>query len=103
MGHVSFSVDPDQLDLLSGQLQTIESGMQNSGNMVAVCDPHELGPNVDVWNALQHFQDDWSNGLFMITDNIARLLKLLAQAAESYRGTDEQIAQAATPQTRPTG
>jgi len=103
MADVFFSVDPDQLDLLHQQLIAVEYGMESSGSTLAAYRPLEIGPNADVWNALQHFSDDWSNGLFMIKDNIGRLLKLLAQAAESYRGTDEQIAQAAAPQEGPAG
>ena len=101
MTDASFSVDPDQLDLLRSQLLAVESGMGGSGSMASVYDPMELGPDAAVWTALQNFSADWSNGLFMIKDNIGRLLKLLAEAAESYRGTDEQIAQSATPQAGP--
>jgi hypothetical protein len=98
MTDVSFSVDPDGLDRLRAQLGAIESGMQDSGTMAGAYDPLDLGPNEDVWNALQAFHNDWSNGLSMIKHNIGQLLGLLARAAEDYRGTDDQIAQTATPQ-----
>jgi hypothetical protein len=101
MGDVSFSVDPDQLDLLTRQLQATGSGMSTTADTLAAYGQLELGPDADVWNALQRFHDDWSNGLFMIKDNIGRLVKLLTQAAADYRATDGQIAQAATPQTGP--
>ncbi len=101
MGDVSFSVDPDQLDLLNSQLQAIESGMSMTGDTLAAYGQLELGPNADVWNALRWFHDDWSNGLFLIRENIGRLVKLLTQAAADYRATDQQIAQEATPQTGP--
>ena len=101
MGDVSFSVDPDQLDLLNRQLQAIESGMSMTGDTLAAYGQLELGPSADVWNALHRFHDDWSNGRYLIRDNIGRLVKLLTQAAADYRATDEQIAQAATPQPGP--
>jgi hypothetical protein len=99
MADVSFSVDPDGLDRLHGQLSAIESGMQNIGNDAACYDPLDLGPNADVWNALQQFHNDWSNGMSMIKHNIGQLLKLLGQAADDYRGTEDQISQSATPQS----
>ena len=99
MSDVCFSVDPDGLDALRGHLTAIESGMQEIGNTAGSCEPLDLGPNLDVWNTLQSFHNDWSNGLSMISHNVEALLDLLAKAAEDYRGTDVQIAQAATPQT----
>jgi hypothetical protein len=98
MTDVCFSVDPDGLDRLRGQLGAIESGMQNSGSEAAACEPLDLGPTPELWNTLQDFHNDWSNGLAMISHNMQRLLGSLAGAAQDYRGTDDQIAQAATPQ-----
>jgi hypothetical protein len=98
MSDVCFSVDPDGLDSLRGHLTAIESGMQDAGG-VGSCDPLDLGPNLDVYNALQDFHNDWSNGLSMISHNVAALQGLLAKAAEDYRGTDEQIARVSTPET----
>jgi hypothetical protein len=101
MADVFFSVDPDGLDTLRGQLSSIESGMRDIDHVVSAYGPLDLGPNPDVWNALQSFHGDWSNGLAIITRNVAALVGLLAKAAEDYRGTEDQIAQAATPQAGP--
>jgi len=94
---VWFTVNPDGLDALRGQLTAIHSGMQNVGNEAGSYDPLDLGPNADVWNALQDFHNDWSNGLAMIGRNLGALLRLLADAAAGYRQTDDQIAQSAGP------
>jgi hypothetical protein len=98
MTDVCFSVDPDGLDQLRGQLSAIESGMQNIGTVAAGYEALDLGPTPDLWNTLQSFHSDWSNGLAMISHNVQQLLGSLAGAAQDYRGTDDQIAQAATPQ-----
>jgi hypothetical protein len=97
MGDVFFSVDPDGLDRLQAQLGALRETMQNSGNVAVSFEPLDLGPDQNVWNALQGFHDNWSNGLAMIGHNISALVGLLAKAAADYRGTDEQIAQAAQP------
>lgn len=97
MGDVFFSVDPDGLDRLQAQLSTLRETMQNSANVAVSFEPLDLGPDQNVWNALQGFHDNWSNGLAMIGHNISALVGLLAKAAADYRGTDEQIAQAAQP------
>lgn len=101
MTDVSFTVDPDGLDGLRGRLSAIESGMRGIGGTAAAYEPLDLGPNAAVWEALQNFHSDWSNGLAMITRNVQALLGLLSRAAEDYRGTEGQIAQAATPQAGP--
>lgn len=97
MTEVSFTVDPEGLDTLRGQLNAIESRMQGIGGTVDSYPWQELGPNANVHNALQSFSSDWSNGLAMISHNIQALTELLANAAGDYRGTDNQIAQAAVP------
>jgi hypothetical protein len=101
MADVCFSVDPDGLDTLRARLSAIESGMRDIGQVVSGYGPLDLGPNPDVWNALQSFHGDWSDGLAVITRNVAALAGLLAKAAGDYRGTEDQIAQAAAPQTGP--
>ena len=101
MADVRFSVEPDGLDALRAQRSAIESGMRDIGHVVSAYGPLDLGPNPDVWNALQSFHTDWSDGLAVITRNVAALVGLLARAAGDYRGTEDQIAQAAVPQTGP--
>jgi hypothetical protein len=101
MTEVSFTVDPDGLDGLRGRLNAIESGMRGIGDTAASYQPLDLGPNPDVWTALQTFHSDWSNGLAMISGNVQALLGLLAGAAGDYRGTDQQIALAAVPKAGP--
>jgi hypothetical protein len=97
VAEVWFTVDPEGLDALRAQLAAIQSGMQNIGNEAGAYDPLDLGPNADVWNELQSFHNNWSDGLAMIGHNLQALLGLLASAAAGYRQTDEQIAQSATP------
>lgn len=101
MPDVFFTVDPDGLDALRSQLEHIQSGMQDIGNAVDSYSPLDFGPDNAVWNALQAFQSDWSSGLAKIGRNLTALETLLDQAATDYRGTDQQIVQAATqPGTR---
>lgn len=97
MSDVFFSVDPDALDGLRARLGALQEDMRSAGNIADSCAPLDLGPNQDVWNALQAFRGNWSNGLAMIGHNIDALVGLLAKAAADYRSTDEQIAQAAQP------
>jgi hypothetical protein len=98
MTEVSFSVDPEGMDTLRGRLAAIESRMQGIGDTVSSYAWQDLGPDPGVYNTLGSFHSDWSNGLAMISHNIQALTKLLANAAGDYRGTDNQIAQAAVPQ-----
>ena len=96
MPDVFFTVDPDGLEALKGRLEHIQSGMQDIGNAVDSYNPLDLGPDNAVWNALQAFQAGWSSGLAKIGRNLTGLQTLLDKAAADYRGTDQQIAQAAT-------
>ena len=96
MPDVFFSVDPDGLDALRGQLDGIGAGLQEMGQVAGSYDPLELGPDPAVWDALQHFDGSWSDGITTIRQNLAALEGLLGKAAADYRGTDQQIAQTAT-------
>lgn len=98
MTEVSFTVDPEGLDTLRARLTAVESRMQGIGDTAASYPWQDLGPDPGVFNALGSFNSDWSNGLAMISHNIQALTGLLANAAGDYRGTDDQIAQAAVPQ-----
>jgi hypothetical protein len=86
MPDVSFTVDPDGLEALRTQLEHIQSDMQDIGNAVDGYSPLDIGPD----NA------GWSSGLAKIGQNLTALETLLGKAAADYRGTDQQIAQAAT-------
>ena len=99
MTEVSFTVDPEDLDALRSRLSAIESRMQGMGQTASSYSWQELGSNPDVYEALQNFSSNWSNGLALISHNIQALAKLLTNAAGDYRGTDDQIAQAATAPT----
>jgi uncharacterized protein YukE len=96
MPDVFFTVDPDGLEDLRSQLEHIQSGMRDIGNAVDSYSPLDLGPDNAVWNALHAFQADWSSGLAKIRQNLSALETLLDKAAGDYRGTDQQIARAAT-------
>jgi hypothetical protein len=96
MTEVSFTVDPENLDALRGRLGAIESCMQGMGRTDSTYPWQELGSSPDVYEALQNFSSNWSNGLALISHNIQALTKLLTSAAGDYRGTDDQIAQAVT-------
>ena len=96
MPDVFFTVDPDGLEALRSQLEHIQNGMQDAGNVVDSYSPLDFGPDDAVWNALQTFQVAWSSGLAKIRQNLSALEALLDKAAADYRGTDQQIAQAAT-------
>lgn len=96
MPDACFTVDPDGLQALRSQLERIQDGIQNVENAADSYNPLDFGPDDTVWNALQAFQSDWSNGLAKIGQNLTALETLLDKAAEDYRGTDQQIAQAAT-------
>jgi hypothetical protein len=95
MPDVFFTVDPDGLDSLRGQLDRIGVGLQEIGQVAGSYDPLDLGPDPAVWDALQHFDGSWSDGITMIRNNLAALEGLLGKAAADYRGTDQQIAQTA--------
>ncbi|HEX3753146.1 MAG TPA: type VII secretion target [Streptosporangiaceae bacterium] len=96
MSEVSFTVDPDSLDTLGSRLSGIESRMQSAGDAVNGYSWTDLGPTPDVHSALQKFSSDWAKGLKTISSTIDQLTKRLGAAASDYRGTDNQIAQAAT-------
>jgi Excreted virulence factor EspC, type VII ESX diderm len=95
MPDVFFTVDPDRLDSLQGQLDHIGSGLQDIGQVARRYDPLELGPDAAVWDALEKFDGDWSAGIAMIQQNLTALEGLLGKAAAAYRGTDQQISQTA--------
>ncbi len=95
MTEVSFTVDPEGLDTLRSRLGAIESCMQSMGQTVSSYPWQDLGSSPDVYEALQNFSSNWSNGLALISHNVQALTKLLTNAAGDYRGTDDQIAQAA--------
>jgi hypothetical protein len=95
MPDVFFTVDPDGLQALRSQLERIQSGMQDVENLADSYDPLDFGPDDTVWNVLQDFQSDWSNGLASIGRNLTALGTLLDKAAADYRGTDQQIARTA--------
>jgi hypothetical protein len=101
MTETSFTVDPDGLDNLRGQLSAIQATMQDIGSITGCYSPADLGTTPQVWNALQSFNSNWSDGISKIGNNVAALVVLLAKAAADYRGTDEQIAQAAAPPSAP--
>jgi hypothetical protein len=95
MADVFFTVDPDGLDALRGRLDHVEAGLRDIGRIADSYSPLDFGPGGAVWNALQKFDASWSNGLAAIGQNLTSLENLLDKAATDYRGTDEQIAQAA--------
>jgi uncharacterized phage infection (PIP) family protein YhgE len=97
MSEVSFTVDPQSLDSLRGRLDSIESRMTGIGGTIDSYPWQDLATTDDVHNALQSFSSDWSNGLALISHNIQQLTKLLSKASTDYQGTDDQVAQAATP------
>lgn len=96
MSEVSFTVDPDSLDTLSGRLSGIESHMQGAGSAVNGYSWTGLGPTPDVHDALQSFSSDWAKGLGTLSGTIGQLARQLGDAAGAYRDTDSQIAQAAS-------
>jgi hypothetical protein len=93
---VFFTVDPDGLDSLRSQLDRIGTGLEEIGQVASSYQPHELGPDPAVWDALQKFDASWSDGITMIRKNLTALEGLLGTAATDYRDTDQQIAQTAT-------
>jgi hypothetical protein len=96
MPDVFFTVDPDGLDSLRSQLNRIGTDLQEIGQVAGSYRPLELGPDPAVWDALQHFDASWSDGIAAIRRNLTALEGLLGKAAADYRGTDRQIAQAST-------
>jgi hypothetical protein len=95
MPDVFFTVDPDGLDRMRAELDHIGTSMQDIGRVAGSYDPLDLGPDPSVWNALQQFDGDWSDGMRTIGQNLTALEGLLSKAAAHYRGTDAQLAQAA--------
>ena len=70
--------------------------MRDIGRIADSYSPLDFGPDDAVWNALQTFQVAWSADSPKIRQNLSALETLLDKAAGDYRGTDQQIAQAAT-------
>ena len=91
MESVVFTVDPDGLDTLRARLAEVQSCMQSIGDVSAGYDPLDLGPGGAVWQELQNFHDNWSNGLAMISRNMSALANLLSSAAQGYRSTESAI------------
>jgi hypothetical protein len=96
MPDVFFTVDPDGLDSLRSRLDRIGTDLQEIGQVAGSYHPLELGPDPAVWDALQHFDASWSDGIAAIRRNLTALEGLLGKAAADYRGTDQQIAHDST-------
>jgi len=94
---VRFTVDPEGLAALHDQLVGIQADMQNIGSFTGNHDPLDLGTNDDVFNSLQNFYNQWSNGLSIVTDDMTAIVESLATAAEGYAKTENSIVTAETP------
>jgi hypothetical protein len=95
MSEVSFTADPDGLEALSQRLSSLEDGMRGFTVAVDAYAPSDLSPSGDVWNALQAFGRDWSDGLQVINANVSALQQRLASASMFYRSTEQKIGTAA--------
>jgi hypothetical protein len=95
MSEVYFTADPDGLQALSQRLSSVGGGMQGLTVAVDGYPPPDLSPSGDVWNALQAFNQAWSDGLKVINGNVSALQQRLASASAFYRSTDQKIGGAA--------
>jgi hypothetical protein len=91
-----FTVDPQSLEALAGRLSGVESQMSRIGDVAAEVSPTQLG-SADVFNALQDFHNDWSQGLDKISGNIGGVRARLSAAAQHYGETESGIVRAASP------
>ena len=98
-----FTVDPDGLDALNSRLGEVVAGRQGMSVAVSAYYPLDLGPNASVSTALQDFTDSWFMRLTGISNEVTELQRGLTEAAGGYRGTEDEIVQAATlpPATAP--
>jgi len=85
MPDVFFTVDPDGLEALRSQLEHIQNGMQDAGNVVDSYSPLDFGPDDAVWNALQTFQVAWSSGLAKIRQNLSALVGKEVSAGFAFK------------------
>jgi Excreted virulence factor EspC, type VII ESX diderm len=89
---ISFRVNPDELDVLRRQLDDVVAGMNAAGNSCTGYQAADLGPTAAVWNSLERFHGDWSDGVAKIKQNVAGLAARLSEAARAYRELDGRIA-----------
>jgi hypothetical protein len=99
MDNARFTVDPDGLNTLSGRLGELVSAVGGIDLTVSMYDPADLGPGNSVASAAEAFSAAWASNLTRVASDVAGLRDRLTSAAASYSGTEEQIAQAATPGT----
>ncbi len=95
MGSARFTVEPDELDTLSGRLTELASTMAGIATTVSLYDPPDLGPGVAT--AAGNFSDAVADSLTQIEASVTSLRDRLTAASGGYRDTELRIATAATP------
>ena len=95
MGSARFTVDPDELDTLSGSLTDLAAAMTGTATTVGLYNPLDLGPGVAT--AAENFSAAVAANLTQIEADVTGLRDRLTAASGGYRDTELHIATAATP------
>jgi hypothetical protein len=83
------SVDLGGLEEFSATLETIRASMSGAPGWMREFDDELGGPEVQ--NALSHFESQWSDGRGQVDKNCVTFIKLVKQAVENIRKTDDDL------------
>lgn len=82
-------MDLDGLEEFSATLETIRASMNGASGWMREFDDELGGPEVQ--KALDHFESRWSDGRGRIDKNCDTFIKLVKQAVENIRKTDDEL------------
>jgi hypothetical protein len=91
-------VDPGALVAASRGLATaadVAREVHRGARVLA--DAAGAGGSADLAASLEQFRSTWGYGLGLVVDDATTLSRMLAQAADAYRGTDAAVAGACGP------
>ena len=89
-------VDVDALESFGAQLESIRTRMDAARDWTHQYDG-QLGVK-SVEDALHDFSGGWRDGRKEIDGSLKALSDMLTNSAQAFRGADQQLAEAATPQ-----
>jgi conjugal transfer/entry exclusion protein len=94
MDDVCFTVDANELDVLSGRLNDLATTMGGIDQAVSQYDPLDLDPDGKVLAAAQKFADNWASNLKQVAADVSDLRDRLGAAGTGYREVEANISQA---------
>jgi hypothetical protein len=83
------TVDLDGLEGFAADLESIRATMRDAHGWMREFEGELGGREVD--DALEHFEENWSDGRSRVDKNCERFVKMTQQAVENIRKADDEL------------